>query len=206
MQHTVFDTPVVRPVLRFIFALCLKVTGWRIVGKLPDRPKVVIIGAFHTSNWDFVIGLFAAFALKIKAYWIGKDNLFRKPFDILFRWFGGIPINRSASQNLVDRITKIFQEQERMVLALAPEGTRKKVNFWKSGFYHIAVGAGTPIVMGFIDYRHKLCGLGPTIMPTGDIMADMEKIRAFYSGITARFPDMVGLPAIQPLRKNRTGS
>lgn len=206
MQRTVFDTPVVRPMFRLISMLCLKIMGWRIVGQLPEHPKVVIVGAFHTSNWDFVIGLFTAFMLKVKAYWVGKDNLFIAPFDIVFRWFGGIPINRSVSQNLVGRIIEIFGEREELVLALAPEGTRRKVQYWKTGFYHIAVGAGVPIALGFIDYRRKLCGLGPTFMPTGDIVADMEKIRAFYSGITAKFPDMICLPAIEPRRRMKTGS
>jgi 1-acyl-sn-glycerol-3-phosphate acyltransferase len=205
-RTTIFDTPVVRPAMRFISSLCLKLMGWRIVGQVPDYPKVVVIGAFHTSNWDFVIGVFAAFMLKIKAYWIGKDNLFKAPFDVFFRWLGGIPINRSISQNLVERITEIFREQESMVLALAPEGTRKQVKHWKTGFYHIAMGAGTPIVLGFIDYRHKLCGIGPTLMPTGDIMADLEKIRSFYSSVTAKYPDMMGLPAIEPRRQRKTGS
>ncbi|HOI07399.1 MAG TPA: lysophospholipid acyltransferase family protein [Deltaproteobacteria bacterium] len=203
---TVFDTPVIRPFFRLISQLCLKLMGWRVVGQLPDQPKYVIIGAFHTSNWDFVIGLSAAFMLRIKAYWVGKDNLFRAPFDIFFRWTGGIPINRSISQNLVERITEIYRARERLVVALAPEGTRKKVKHWKTGFYHIAVGAGVPIVLGFIDYRKKLCGLGPVLVPTGDIAADMEKIRRFYSGVTAKYPDMMGLPSIEPQKYRKTGS
>lgn len=206
MQRTVFDTPIVRPLLRLISAICLKIAGWRIVGQVPDLPRVVIVGAFHTSNWDFVIGLFAAFMLRIKVYWIGKDNLFRGPFRAFFQWFGGIPINRSVSQNLVERITEIFRKQERMILALAPEGTRKKVSYWKTGFYHIATGAGTPIVLGFIDYRQKLCGLGPVLVPTGNIADDMEKIRAFYTGITAKRPDMTGPPVLKPGLEGKPGS
>lgn len=206
MQRTVFDTPVVRPFLRLISAVCLKIMGWRVVGQVPDQPRVVIVGAFHTSNWDFVIGLFAAFMLRMKAYWIGKDNLFRGPFKAFFQWFGGIPIDRTVSQNLVERITAVIRGQERMILALAPEGTRKKVSHWKTGFYHIAMGAGTPIVLGFIDYRRKLCGLGPMLVPTGNIAEDMEKIRAFYAGVTARHPDMTGLPVLKPGPGLKTGS
>jgi 1-acyl-sn-glycerol-3-phosphate acyltransferase len=205
LHTTVFETPVVRPFLRLLSGLCLKLMGWRVVGELPDKSKFVIIGAFHTSNWDFVIGLFTAFMLRVKPYWIGKDNLFRAPFHLFFTWFGGIPINRSVSQNLVERIREIYREHEKLVIALAPEGTRKKVNHWKTGFYHIAAGAGVPIAMGFIDYRRKLCGLGPSFMPSGDIGKDMEKIRRFYSGITARYPDMIGLPDIEPRGLRKAG-
>jgi 1-acyl-sn-glycerol-3-phosphate acyltransferase len=198
MQHTVFDTPGVRDILRFLSSLLTGITGWRVVGPLPDLPKYVIIAAYHTSNWDFVIGLCAAFMLKIKTYWIGKDNLFRPPFDRFFRWIGGIPINRNRSQNMVDRIIQVFRENTNLIIALAPEGTRKKTHYWKSGFYHIALGARIPIVLAFIDYPTKSCGIGEVLYPTGDMEADMKKIRAFYSRFVGKFSEMMTQPVIEP--------
>jgi 1-acyl-sn-glycerol-3-phosphate acyltransferase len=198
MQHTVFDTPGVRDVLRFLSRFLVGMTGWRVVGPLPDLPKYVVIAAYHTSNWDFVIGICAAFILRIKAYWIGKDNLFKPPFDRFFRWIGGIPINRSKSQNMVDRIIQVFRENTNLVIALAPEGTRRKTHYWKSGFYHIALGAHLPIVLAFIDYPTKSCGIGEVLYPTGDMEADMKKIRAFYSRFVGKFSEMMTLPVIEP--------
>lgn len=206
MQQTVFETPVIRPVLRLISQACLKILGWRVEGKLPDIPKYIIIAAFHTSNWDFVIGLFTAFVLKAKPYWIGKDNLFRVPFGSLFRWFGGIPINRRRSQNMVSQIVKVFQERERLLIAIAPEGTRGKAPYWKTGFYHIAMGAHVPIVLAFIDYRRKVCGIGPAMVPTGNIEADMRKISAYYANVTGKYPEKMSPPAIRPPDLKKTGS
>jgi 1-acyl-sn-glycerol-3-phosphate acyltransferase len=211
MQHTVFETPVVRPALRSISLACLKISGWRVEGRLPDIPKYIIIAAFHTSNWDFVIGLFAAFVLKAKAYWIGKDNLFRPPFDSFFHWIGGIPINRRQSQNMVSQIIKVFQEHEsqeheRLTVAMAPEGTRGKAPYWKTGFYHIALGARIPVVLAFIDYRRKACGIGPVMIPTGNIEADMRKISAYYANVTGKYPEKMSPPAIKPASLKKTGS
>ncbi len=200
MQHTVFETPVVRDVLRFISRLVLKMTGWRVVGPLPDIHKYLIIAAYHTSNWDFVIGLCAAFVLRIKTYWIGKDSLFRPPFHWFFRWVGGIPTNRDRSQNMVGRIIEVFEEHKNMIIALAPEGTRKRMPYWKSGFYHIALGAGIPIVLAFIDYPSKSCGIGEVFYPTGDMEADMKQIRAFYSRFMGRFSELMTLPVIEPVK------
>ncbi len=206
MQHTVFETSGIRTFLRFISRTCLKAIGWKVEGRLPDLPKYLIIGAFHTSNWDFVIGLCAAFVLKIKVYWIGKDNLFRPPFGSFFRWIGGIPINRDISQNMVRRTIEVFREHENLIIALAPEGTRKRLAYWRTGFYHIACGADIPIVMAFIDYVRKACGIGPVLMPTGDIEADMEKIRAYYSGVRGRYPELMTPPLFDPVLTRKTGS
>ncbi|MBN2297931.1 MAG: lysophospholipid acyltransferase family protein [Deltaproteobacteria bacterium] len=200
MQHTVFDTPGIRDVLRFVSRFLLGIKGWRVVGPLPDHKKYVIIAAYHTSNWDFFIGICAAFLLRIQTYWIGKDTLFRPPFDRFFRWLGGIPINRSSSQNMVDRIIQIFEGHENMIIALAPEGTRKKKPYWKSGFYHIAVGARIPIVLAFIDYPSKSCGIGEVFYPTGDMEADMKEIRAFYSRFMGKFSELMTMPVLKPVK------
>jgi 1-acyl-sn-glycerol-3-phosphate acyltransferase len=198
MKYTIFDVPVLRGFLRGLSVLYLKMIGWRREGSLPDIPQYVIIVAPHTSNWDFPIGLAFAFALEIRGYWLGKDSLFRWPFRGFFRWLGGIPIDRSRSSDVVAQMIQIFRERARLTMVVAPEGTRKKVTYWKSGFYHIARGANVPIVLAFLDYLRKAGGIGPVLNLTGDIEADMESIRAFYATVKGKYPEKQCTPAFMP--------
>src|SRR5262245_13591083 len=167
----------------------LKVFGWRAERDLTDLPKCVLVVAPHTSNWDFPVMLALATALRIKATWMGKHTLFRPPLGWIMRWLGGLPINRSARNNVVEQAIQSFRKRDRLVLAILPEGTRKRTSYWKSGFYHIAVGAQVPIALGYADYRRKVGGIGPVFMPSGDVEADMALIRDFYSGMTGKRPD-----------------
>ncbi len=196
MRYTIFDTPIISPLMRALAVSFLKILGWRVEGQLPDTDKLVVIAAPHTSNWDFPILLSVAFALKTKACWLGKHSLFNRPFGFLARWMGGIPVNRSASQNLVAQTVEMFRASEKLILAIPPEGTRGKVSHWKTGFYYIALGAEVPISLGFIDYKRKTSGLGPTLHPTGDIEADMEFLRSFYSKVTGKYPEKASLPSL----------
>jgi len=196
MRYTIFDTPVISMLMRSLAFSILKVFGWRLEGRLPDVNKLVVIAAPHTSNWDLPVLLSLAFALKAKACWLGKHTLFRWPYGFLFRWMGGIPVYRSASQNVVAQSVEMFRNSEKLILTIPPEGTRGKVSHWKTGFYYIALGAEVPIAMAFIDYKRKASGVGPTLYPTGDIEADMEIIRNFYINVTAKYPDKAGLPAL----------
>jgi len=198
VRRTVFDTPIAKDVLRGIALLYMRVFGWRIEGEVPPLPKFVVVIAPHTSNWDFPTLVFLAFVLKVKVSWLGKDSMFWGPFGPLFRWLGGIPIDRSARHGVVGQTIQHFDGQERLIMALAPEGTRDKVERWKTGFYHMARGAGVPIVLVFADYGRKVTGVGPTIVPTDDVAADMEAIRRFYAPITARHPEKMGLPEVPP--------
>jgi 1-acyl-sn-glycerol-3-phosphate acyltransferase len=198
MQYTIFDVPVLRNIFRLLAILFLKVIGWRKEGSLPDIPKYVIILAPHTSNWDFFIGLAIAFALRLRAYWLGKDRFFRGPFRGVILWLGGIPIDRSKSSDVVAKMVQVFKERAKLTIALAPEGTRKKAAYWKSGFYHIARGANVPIVLAFLDYQRKAGGIGPIFNPTGDIEADMEYIRAFYATVTGKYPVNQSIPSFMP--------
>lgn len=198
MRYTLFDTPVISPLIRGMAFSFLKVFGWRLEGRLPDVDKLVVIAAPHTSNWDLPVLLSVAFALRAKACWLGKHSLFRRPFGFLFRWMGGIPVYRSASKNMVAQSVEMFRNSEKLILTIPPEGTRSKVSYWKTGFYYIALGAGTPIAMAFIDYKRKASGVGPTLYPTGNIEADMEIIRNFYATVTAKYPDKASLPALAP--------
>lgn len=196
MRYTIFDVPVLRNIVRLLAILFLKMIGWRREGSLPRVPKYVIILAPHTSNWDLPIGLAIAFALKLRGYWLGKDELFQWPLRGFFRWLGGIPIDRSRSGDIVMQVVKIFKERVNFIVVLTPEGTRKKVTYWKSGFYYIARCAAVPIVLAFLDYRCKAGGVGPVFYPTGDREADMEYIRAFYATVTGKHPEKQCIPSL----------
>lgn len=186
MQQTIFDTPVIKTLMRWLSLLILKIMGWRIEGRFPDIPRFVLIAAPHTSNWDFPITIFIAFAFKAKIYWMGKEAIFRPPFKNFFRWLGGIPIDRSKSNNIVEQMVQKFSMSKKLILTIPPSGTRKKVMKWKTGFYYISQGADVPIVLGFLDYKRKVGGIGPVFFPTGDIEADMREIRAYYADMRGR--------------------
>lgn len=189
LNHTIFDAPLWLSVMGFLSRACLKLSGWRVSGKMPNTKKMVIIAAPHTSNWDLPFTLFIAFFLRVKIYWMGKDTIFRPPFKKVFKLLGGVPIDRSKSNSIVNQSIEQFMQRDEFALAIPPSGTRAKVTHWKTGFYHIAVGAKVPIVLGFLDYKRKIGGLGPTIYPTGDLDRDMERIQSFYSGITGKYPE-----------------
>jgi 1-acyl-sn-glycerol-3-phosphate acyltransferase len=162
--------------------------GWRTEGLLPVIPKFVLVGAPHTSNWDLPFTMLMALAFRARIHWMGKTSIFRRPFKGFFKWLGGIPVNRSQSSDLVAQSIDEFNRKEQLILTIAPAGTRKNVERWKSGFYHIACGAEVPIVLGFLDYRRKVGGIGPLIYPSGNFSADMETIRTFYNSITGKHP------------------
>jgi len=191
MKKTVFDTSIITVPLHILSSGILKILGWRREGRLPDFGKFILIGAPHTSNWDFPLVLAYAFSYRIKVFWLGKESLFRnRVLGRLFQWFGGIPVDRVKSQDAVSRTVEIFNAVEKLVLVISPEGTRKKVKKWRTGFYHIARGARIPVVIGFLDYRRKAGGLGPVLFPSGNLGADMEKIRAFYATVTGKRPEL----------------
>ena len=169
--------------------LLLKLIGWRVVGTKPVLKKYIIIFAPHTSNWDFVMAQMAGFALNISARYFGKESLFRFPYRIFFEFLGGIPIDRSKHNNVVDFAVDLFKQREELVVALAPEGTRSRVERWKSGFYHIAVGAKVPLVLGFFDYDNKEIGIAQIFEPSGDIEVDMRKIAALYAQKSGKNPE-----------------
>lgn len=125
----------------------------------------------------------------MKVYWMGKHTLFRRPYGWFFRLMGGIPIDRTKSMNAVAQSIQAFREIPKLVMMISPEGTRRKVKEWRTGFYHIAQGAGVPIVLAFLDYRRKTGGFGKVINPTGDLEYDMSGIRAFYAGISGKRPE-----------------
>lgn len=171
-------------------ATILRWFGWRMVGEIPNRDKLVAIGAPHTTGWDFGVGLMTIFALGIDVSWLGADWVVRYPF---MRRLGGVSVDRTQSQGLVAAVVETFQARDKFILALAPEGSRKKVVPWKAGYYHIAHGAGVPILMVAIDHGKKLLRFGPTLTPSGDFEADMEKIWQVYAEFLERYPDRFGM-------------
>jgi 1-acyl-sn-glycerol-3-phosphate acyltransferase len=167
------------------------VAGWQ-VRVQPPPPRCVVIGAPHTSGWDLPLTLLLMLAAGLKLRWIGKDTLFRGPTGWLLRALGGIPVNRRSRSNFVEQMVAAFRANEPLMLAIMPEGTRSSTPYWKTGFYYIALNSGVPIVLGYGDYRRRVVGLGPSLQPTGNIQADFETIRAFYTGITGRHPERQG--------------
>lgn len=176
----------------------LSLLGWSVESKLPDTKRFVVIGAPHTSNWDFPIGLLGMWALDANFRWVGKHTLFTGPFKWLFTWLGGIPVDRRVHTGFIHRSAELLQESERMALCLAPEGTRSRTEYWKSGFYHIATEAGVPIALGYLDYSTKTLGVGAYFQPSGDIDADMEIIRKFYQGKVGKRPEQQGEVRLRP--------
>ncbi len=166
--------------------------GWETVGTTTANQKVVLIAAPHTSNWDLIHLLAITSILDIEISWIGKHTVFWWPLGPILRALGGIPIRRDRPEGIVEQIVQAFDEAEALCLMITPEGTRSYRPYWKSGFYRIAKAAGVPIQLGFVDFERRQAGFGPTLMPGDDLRADMDEIRAFYAGKTARYPDQIG--------------
>lgn len=175
--------------LRLVGRRIFSIMGWRFEGEAPNLSQFVIIGAPHTSNWDFVVGMAAGLALNLYFYWFGKHTIFRWPFRRILRGLGGIPVDRSKSGGLVEHAVASFRDRPSFVLALAPEGTRKKVARWRTGFHHIARAAGVPIVMAYFDFERKVVGLGPAFYPTADLESDLAEIHTFYERFKGKRPD-----------------
>jgi 1-acyl-sn-glycerol-3-phosphate acyltransferase len=168
--------------------------GWRVEGKLPDIPKFILIGAPHTSNWDFVLFLGVIFTLRANVRFMGKAELFRSPIGFFFRYCGGIPVDRSKATGLVDQMVQAVRESNRFILTIAPEGTRHHVQEWKRGFYHIAKGGRIPIVIAVVDGKHKTVRVGQVFQPTEDMETDMKTIRGFFKGVVGINPRRKYIP------------
>ena len=176
---------------RFCRAL-LRLAGWKVVLVRPPGPKAVVIVYPHTSNWDFIVGILARYAIAIPFRFVGKDTLFRWPFGGLFRRLGGIPVNRRQSTGFVGGLIEAFDKADSLYLAIAPEGTRKKIDHWKSGFYRVALAANVPLGLAFIDYSRREVGIEAWLSLSGNEAEDLAGIRAGYSNKRGKRPEMEG--------------
>lgn len=174
------------PFSRALGRAILSLMGWDVTGDIPNVPKLVIIAAPHTSNWDFVVGVAAKLALRLDVMWLGKDTLFRGPLGALMRRLGGRPVDRSASHDVVKDVVQEFERRDRLVLALAPEGTRKRVERWRTGFYHIAHAARVPIVPVALNFGEREIQIGPPFTTTGDVDADIRALQQRFAGVRGR--------------------
>jgi 1-acyl-sn-glycerol-3-phosphate acyltransferase len=177
---------------RWLGTAYLRMFGWQLEGRKPPYKKYLILAAPHTSNWDVPVMLSMSYVYGIRVSWIGKHSLFRGVLGPMMRWLGGVPVDRRAANNAVQQMVDEFASRDELALMITPEGTRGRAEYWKSGFYHIAREAHVPIVLGLLDFRRKVGGLFEAIEPTGDLTADMNRIRAFYAGATGKYPGDFG--------------
>jgi 1-acyl-sn-glycerol-3-phosphate acyltransferase len=173
--------------------LALRILGWTFEGSFPDEPKLVAIVAPHSSNWDFVVGLAARYALRLEASWLGKHTLFRPPFGWIMRRWGGIAVDRTASHDVVSQTISAFSSRPRVFLVITPEGTRRKVSRWKTGFWHIAKGAGIPILPIAFDWGTRTIRVYPPFTPGDDVDQDVQQLQALYAGTRGRNPHDIDL-------------
>ena len=166
----------------------LRLLGWRVEGEVPNLPKFVIAVGPHTSNWDFVVGVAAMFALDLRLAFLGKHTLFRWPFGQVLRWMGGIPVDRASPHGVVAASVDAFMHVERRLLAIAPEGTRKRGAHFKPGFLHIARGARVPVLLASLDYAARCVRFGPAFEPGEDVEADRRRTEAFFATVRGRHP------------------
>jgi 1-acyl-sn-glycerol-3-phosphate acyltransferase len=174
--------------LRGLGRAVLALLRFRVEGDVPDLPKFVIAVAPHTSNWDFVVGAAAMFALDLRLAFIGKHTLFRGPLGAVMRWMGGIPVDRASPHGVVQQSVDAFSRMDRRILAIAPEGTRKRVPQFKTGFLHIARAARVPVVLAALDYGSRCVRLGPTMVPGEDVEADRKVVEAHFAPIRGKRP------------------
>jgi 1-acyl-sn-glycerol-3-phosphate acyltransferase len=154
--------------------------GWRFVGEVPEPRRAVCLALPHTDNMDGLLLVLLAQSVGMRISWMVKDTWGKPPLGVVIRGVGGVPIDRSKPHGMVGQMIEELGEREEFYLVIPPEGTRSRTEYWKSGFYRIALGAKVPIVPGFLDYGKKVGGFGPPIEVTGDVRADMDAIRAFY--------------------------
>lgn len=184
------ETPQVRSRWRRVVGTAgLWLAGWRIEGNLPNLRKFVLVVAPHTSNWDFVMGFMVYLALQVETLWLAKHTALRGPLGPLGRHFGAVAIDRSRAGHVVQAYIEEFGKRERMILTLAPEGTRSRVADWKHGFHHVARGAGVPLVPAALDFRGKRIVFGAPLMPSDDYAADMAIFKPFFRAEMAKRPE-----------------
>ena len=184
--------------LKTVSHFILKLLGWRLDKRIPKEKKYVLIAAHHTSNWDFIYGVLAKWALDEPYMWVGKHTLFWGLLNYVFRKLGGIPVDRRAHHGFIEQMVHEFDQRDELKLAMAPEGTRSKVAYWKTGFYYIARQAKVPVAFGYFDYKSKIIGVHGCFYPCGDIEKDMQIVKEFYCDKTGKHPANEGTIRLNP--------
>jgi 1-acyl-sn-glycerol-3-phosphate acyltransferase len=183
-MRTIYNTPVVTHLLRLVAKLGLRLTGWKLESPGDIKPPMVLIGAPHTSNWDCLLLVVLALELRVTVCWLGKHTLFRWPLGGFMRWVGGIPVNRTERSNQVERTAQFLRDHPDILLCVTPEGTRRKVERWKSGFYYISYLSGAPMLLTAIDADARYVRMPGTFVPTGDAEREIPAIQQLYRGYT----------------------
>jgi 1-acyl-sn-glycerol-3-phosphate acyltransferase len=197
-QKPLQNVPKVNILLHWFASFMIWAMGWTMKGWPPDKPKLVFAGGPHTANFDVFLMVMMCWKLRVKmSFLVANDLAF--PLNVLSRWGNGIPIDRNnPNNNTVDQVVDYINRTDKVALMIAPEGRLKRVEYWRSGFYYIAMGAGVPIVPGYMDYAKKEIGLGEAFIPEGDIEADMAMLAEFFEGVTPRFPEKAGPVRVRP--------
>ena len=168
-------------ILRKIARFGINISGWTIKGNIPDEERIVIVAAPHTSNWDFILAMLAIFGLNLKVRWLGKNSIFKPGFKLFFEWLGGIPVYRDNPSTLIEKVVNIVKKEKSIVIAMTPEGTRKKVKRWKTGFLRIAKQTQSKILLISIDAPTKSIEIGKIFKPSGNSEEDLAYIQNYYS-------------------------
>jgi 1-acyl-sn-glycerol-3-phosphate acyltransferase len=176
------------PFSRALAARLLRLAGWRIEGGLPPHAKFVAVLAPHTSNWDLLLCVMSMFALGLRLTWVGKHTLFRPPAGPVLRWLGGEPIHRDAPGGFVGTVVERFRTRAQYAIGFTPEGTRRRVAEWKTGFHRVALGAGVPMVPVWFDYPNRVIGVGAPVWPTSDTDGDVARLRVLFRKEMAKYP------------------
>ena len=177
-------------VVRLLGKFLMKISGWKTTGQLPKHQRVVLIAGPHTSNWDFVLAMSLILSLDVRIHWIGKHSIFKKGFRRLFKKMGGIPVNRVNPQALKTEIYNITERYRGFIIAISPEGTRKKVERLKSGFLRIANETNSRILMVGVDFSNKTIDFGDFFSPSGDIDKDLKFIKDYFGNFTGKHPEL----------------
>ncbi|MDC0088599.1 lysophospholipid acyltransferase family protein [Porticoccaceae bacterium] len=181
MRYTLFNTPILSPLLRVISKIILRLIQWRVVGSLPEKQKkYVLIVAPHTSNWDFILFVLTVSVLRLKPSVLIKSTLFVGPLGWFLRYCGAIPVNRTQANSLVNYIADIYEEREEFVLIITPEGTRSPNPKWKRGFHHVATTAQVPILIAYVDSATKTIGIEGLMEPSDDVDGDIRQLKTFF--------------------------
>ncbi len=197
-QQSLQNVPKVNIFLHWVASFMIWAMGWRLVGYPPDKAKMVFVGAHHTANFDVFLMIMMSWKLRIRmSYLVANDLKF--PLNVLSQWANGIPIDRNnPNNNTVDQVIDYFNNTDKVALMIAPEGRLRRVEYWRSGFYYIAMGTGVPIVPGYMDYGTKTIGIAEAFVPSGDIEGDMARLEGYYAHVVARFPEKASPVRVRP--------